>query len=117
MDLMVIAYFVGVAAAIVWVILPLVYLATAPDWKKTKVGRALMYLLGSTSAMFLLLLTSRLIGDYTGKALVHAAVYFLVMLAGLRLAVLFVQLRIEMERIIRAEEQAAANSKGSPNVR
>jgi hypothetical protein len=109
-DLMSFAYMVGVVAAIVWVILPVVYWATAPDWRKTKVGRSLMYLLGSTSALFLLLLTVRLFGQYPGRAFVHAAVYALVLVAGLRLAVLFVQLRIELERLIRAD-LASANDK------
>lgn len=107
MDAMSLANLVGVVAAVVWVILPIVYLVTAPEWHRTKVGRALMYLLGSTAAMFLILLTSRAFGAYPGKVFVHAAIYALVMLAGLRLAVLFVELRMELERLIRADIEAA----------
>lgn len=103
-----IAKLVGVVAAIVWILLPVVYLVTAPDWHRTKVGRALMYLLGSTSAMFVVLLTSRMFGDYAGKPFVHAGVYLLVMMAGLRLAVLFIELRVELERLIRADAAVTA---------
>lgn len=94
---------IGIVAAIVWVTLPAVYWVTAPDWHLTKTGRALMYLLSSTAALFALLLTSRLFGDYAIKPFVHAGVYTAVLLAGIRLAVLFVELRIELERLIRLE--------------
>jgi hypothetical protein len=94
---------VGYVAAIVWETLPIVYRVTAPDWHLTRTGRALMWLLGSTASLFALLLTGRIFGDYEAKPFVHAAVYGAVLYAGVRLAVLFVELRIELEKLIRLE--------------
>lgn len=96
---------IGYMAAIIWVTLPMFYGFTAPDWRKTKTGRALMWLLGSTAAMFLLLLTGRLLGDYLLKPFVQAAIFGGVLFAGVRLAVLFVELRLELEKLIRAERE------------
>lgn len=97
----------GYAAAVIWIALPVVYRATAPDWKRSRTGRALMWLLSSTAALFVLLLTSRLFGDYALKEWVHGTIYALVLFAGLRLSVLFVQLRVELERLIAADAAAA----------
>lgn len=99
---------IGYAAAVVWIVLPIVYLATAPDWHKTRTGKAFVWLLGSTAGLFLLLITGGLFGDYAGKDWVRAAVFAAVLYAGIRLAVLFVKLRIELEQRWRAEDKAAA---------
>lgn len=101
------ANMIGYAAAVVWVVLPIVYLATAPDWRKTRTGRAFMWLLGATAGLFLLLITGGLFGDYPGKEWVRAGVFGAVLYAGIRLAVLFVKLRIELEQRWRAEDRAA----------
>lgn len=101
------AVYIGYVAAIVWVIIPLVYVATAPDWHRTRVGRAFMYLVGSTAALFLLLLTSGVFGNYAGKEWVHGAVYTAVLGAGIHLVGLFIRLRVEGDRLLR-EELAAA---------
>jgi hypothetical protein len=98
------ANYIGYAAAIIWITLPFVYMATAPDWWKSPTGRALMWLLGSTAALFVLLLTGGLFGNYPFKEWVRGGVFAAVLFAGIRLSVLFVQLRIEVERKIRAEE-------------
>lgn len=97
------ANYIGYAAAIIWVTLPLVYLATAPDWRKSRTGRALMWLLGSTAALFVLLLTGGLFGDYPLKEWVRGGVFAAVLYAGIRLSVLFVHLRIEVERRLRQD--------------
>lgn len=98
------ATLVGILAAIVWVTLPFFYWATAPDWHLTKTGRALMWLLGSTAGLFTLLLTSRIFGDYAGKPFVHAAVYAATLYAAVRLAVLFVELRVELAKLVKRED-------------
>lgn len=98
---------IGYGAAVVWIILPIVYLATAPDWHKTRTGRALVWLLASTSLLFVLLLTSRIFGDYWFKGWVHGGIYTAVLYAGVRLSILFIHLRIDLERRFRREDQAA----------
>jgi len=97
------ANYIGYAAAIIWITLPLVYMATAPGWRKSLEGRALMWLLGSTAGLFLLLLTGGIFGDYPFKEWVRGGVFAAVLYAGIRLSVLFVKLRIEIERRIRRE--------------
>lgn len=104
---------IGYAAAVVWVVLPIVYYATAPDWRKTRTGRAFMWLLGSTAGLFLLLITSGIFGDYPFKDWVRGTVFALVLYAGIRLAVLFVHLRIELERRFRNEERAVRAQLGA----
>lgn len=99
------AIYFGYAAAVIWCTLPIVYWVTAPDWRKSSTGRALMWLLGSTAGLFILLLTSRIFGDYWFKEWVHGGVYAAVLYAGIRLSVLFVNLRIEVERRIRRERK------------
>jgi hypothetical protein len=97
------ANYIGYAAAIIWITLPVVYMATAPGWRKSMEGRALMWLLGSTAGLFLLLLTGGLFGNYPGREWVRAGVFAAVLYAGIRLAVLFVRLRVEVERRIRGD--------------
>jgi hypothetical protein len=99
------ANYIGYSAAIIWVTLPLVYMATAPDWRKSRTGRALMWLLGSTAALFVLLLTGGLFRDYPLKEWVRGGVFAAVLYAGIRLSVLFVHLRIEVERRIREDQE------------
>jgi hypothetical protein len=99
------ANYVGYAAAVIWITLPVVYMVTAPDWRKSRTGRALMWLLGSTAGLFLLLITGGIFGDYPFKEWVRAAVFAAVLYAGIRLSVLFVHLRIEVERRIREERK------------
>jgi len=99
------ANYIGYAAAIIWIALPVVYLTTAPDWRRSRTGRALMWLLGSTAALFVLLITGGIFGDYPFKEWVRGSVFAAVLYAGLRLATLFVQLRIEVERRIRGDKQ------------
>lgn len=99
------AIYFGYAAAVIWCTLPVVYCITAPDWRKSSTGRALMWLLGSTAGLFILLLTSRIFGDYWFKEWVHGTVYAAVLYAGIRLSVLFVNLRIEVERRIRRDRK------------
>lgn len=99
------ANYIGYAAAIIWITLPVVYLTTAPDWRKSRTGRALMWLLGSTAALFVLLITGGIFGDYPFKEWVRGGVFAAVLYAGVRLATLFVQLRIEVERRIRGDKQ------------
>lgn len=97
--------FFGYAAAVIWCTLPVVYWVTAPDWRKSRTGKALMLLLASTAGLFILLLTSRIFGDYWFKHYVHGTVYALVLYSGIRLSVLFVHLRIEVERRLREERK------------
>jgi hypothetical protein len=97
--------YIGYAAAIIWCTLPVVYAATAPDWRKSPTGRTLMWLLGSTALLFLLLITGGLFGEYPFKDLVRAAVFAAVFYAGVRVSVLFVQLRIDVERRARNEKK------------
>lgn len=99
------AIYIGYAAAVIWITLPVVYMVTAPDWRKSRTGRALMWLLGSTAALFVLLLTSRIFGAYALKEWVHATIYAAVLYAGVRLSVLFVHLRIEVERSVRDNQE------------
>lgn len=88
-----VAYAIGMVAASVWVCLPLIYWFTAPEFYKTFTGRTIMMLLGATSAMFFMLLTFRIFGNYTGREYVNGFIYILVFIAGIRTAVLFFQLR------------------------
>lgn len=94
------AIYIGYVAAWLWVLLPALYWATAPEWYRTRTGRALMWLLGSTAALFLLLLTGRTFGEYAGKEIVQGIIYSAVLGAGIRLAVLFFQLRLDLNRVV-----------------
>lgn len=87
------AVYIGYLAASVCICLPLIYWVTAPDWWRSRAGRALMMLLGSLGSLFILLITSGLFGDYALREAVRAVIYSSVLVAGVRLAVLFFQLR------------------------
>ena len=87
------AVYLGYIAASVYVCLPLIYLITAPDWHKTRTGRAMMMMLGSLAALFVLLLTAGIFGDYELRELVRYVIYGSVLVAGVRIAFLFFQLR------------------------
>lgn len=95
--------YIGIIAAWAWVALPLLYWATAPDWWRSRTGRVLMLLLGSTAGLFTLLLTGQIFGEYPGREIVRGAIYTLVLVAAVRLAVLFFQLRAELNRRLRLD--------------
>ena len=101
------ADYIGYLAGLVWIVIPFVYLGTAPDWRKTRVGRAFMWLAGSTSALFLLLITGGLFGEYALRQWVRGGVFLAVLFAGLQIIALFLRLRVEGDRL-RREELAAA---------
>ena len=87
------ANYIGYVAASVCMCLPFIYWITAPDWWKSRTGRALMLLLGSLFCLFLLLLTGLFLPRDWREPLRYA-VYSGVLIAGFRLAVLFFQLRL-----------------------
>lgn len=89
------AIYIGYIAASVYACLPFIYWATAFDWYKSSTGRALMMLFASTAATFAMIATSGLFGAYPGRELVRYIVYGALLLAGLRLAVLLFQLKID----------------------
>lgn len=99
------ANYIGYAAAVIWCTLPVVYWVTAPDWHKSATGKTMMWLLGSTAALFALLLTGGLFGDYALKEWVRGTVFLAVFYAGVRVSILFVHLRIEVERRIRGDRK------------
>lgn len=87
--------YLGYVAASICICLPFVYWATAPDWWRSRAGRALMMLLGSLSALFLLLIVGALFRDQTElREGLRYLVYAGVLVAGLRLSILFFQLRL-----------------------
>ena len=49
------AIYIGYLAASVCICLPLIYHITAPDWHRSEAGRALMTLLASLAALFILI--------------------------------------------------------------
>lgn len=86
--------YIGYTAASICICLPFVYWATAPDWWLSRAGRALMMLLGSLSALFLILIVGALFRDNVElREALRYLVYSGVMVAGVRLAILFFQLR------------------------
>lgn len=88
------AVFIGYMAASVCICLPFIYWITAPDWWRSRAGRALMMLLGSLAALFLLLMASALLREYeTAREVLRYVVFSSVLVAGVRLAILFFQLR------------------------
>ena len=97
------ANIIGYLAGVVWFLIPFVYLGTAPDWRKTRVGRAFMWLTGSTAALFFLLITGGIFGDYPFKQWVRAGVFLAVLYAGVQLIVLFLRLRLEGDRLMRED--------------
>jgi hypothetical protein len=87
------AVFIGYIAASVCICLPVIYWITAPDWWKSRTGRALMMLLGSLAALFLLLLTSTFLPG-SAREVLRYVIFTSVLVGGFRLAVLFFQLRL-----------------------
>jgi hypothetical protein len=88
------AIYLGYIAAAVYACLPFVNWIVNPDWHKSSTGRAIMMLLASTAAAFFMIATSGIFGAYPGREAVRYVVYGGLLVAGLRLAVLFVQLKI-----------------------
>jgi FlaA1/EpsC-like NDP-sugar epimerase len=87
--------YIGYIAASICICLPFVYWATAPDWWRSRAGRALMMLLGSLSALFIILIAGALFRDNTElREWLRYFVYSGVLVAGVRLAILFCQLRL-----------------------
>ena len=85
---------VGYLAASVCISLPGIYWVTAPDWWRSRAGRALMMLLSSLGSLLLLLIASGLMREATDvREILRWLVYSYVLVAGVRLAVLFFQLR------------------------
>jgi hypothetical protein len=99
------AVYIGYLAASVCICLPFIYCVTAPDWWRSRTGRALMMLLGSLASLFILLITTGIFGDYPLRELVRAVIYSAVLLAGVRLAVLFFQLRLGADWTKRKDER------------
>ena len=88
------AVYIGYVAASVCICLPAIYWITAPEWWRSRAGRALMMLLSSLASLLLLLLTSRLLAGFPDfREALRYAVYTYVLVAGVRLAILFFQLR------------------------
>lgn len=108
------AVYIGYLAGLVWIIIPFVYLGTAPDWRKTRVGRAFMWLAGSTSGLFLLLITGGLFGDYPFREWVRGGVFLAVLFAGIQLVILFLRLRLEGDRLARENLAAALKERETP---
>ena len=88
------AIYIGYVAGSFFIALPFIYWMTAPDWWRSRTGRALMMLLGSLAAVFLLIMTSSLFGAYPFREWVRAGIYGSAAVAAVRLSVLFFQLRL-----------------------
>lgn len=86
--------YIGYVAGSFWVALPIIYWITAPDWWKTRTGRALMMLLASLASLFILIITSGLFGATPLREVFRLVIYSAVLVAAVRLAVLFFQLRL-----------------------
>lgn len=91
------AVYIGYMAAFVCICLPFIYWATAPDWWRSRAGRALMMLMGSLAALFVLLPTARLFPDPAAREVLRYIIYSAVLTAGVRLAILFFQLRFSAD--------------------
>ena len=89
--------YIGYVAGSFWVALPIIYWATAPDWWRTRTGRALMMLLGSLASLFILIITSGLFGASPLREVLRLVIYSAVLVAAVRLAILFFQLRINAD--------------------
>lgn len=87
------ATYIGYVAASVCICLPFIYWVTAPEWWRSRTGRALMMLLGSLAALFLLLITGTFLHTEAREPLRYI-IFTGVLVAGFRLAVLFFQLRL-----------------------
>ena len=88
---------IGYIAGSFWVALPIIYWVTAPDWWRTRTGRALMMLLGSLASLFILIITSALFGATPLREIFRLVIYSAVLVAAVRLAILFFQLRINAD--------------------
>ncbi|SEI44538.1 hypothetical protein SAMN04487917_101330 [Arthrobacter sp. yr096] len=86
--------YIGYVAGSFWVALPIIYWICHPDWWMTRMGRALMMLLGSLAALFILIITSGIFGATPLREVFRIVIYSAVLVAAVRLAVLFFQLRI-----------------------
>ncbi|ASN20714.1 putative phage holin [Arthrobacter sp. YN] len=89
--------YIGYVAGSFWVALPIIYWITAPDWWKTRTGRALMMLLASLASLFILIITSGLFGATPLREVFRLVIYSAVLVAAVRLAVLFFQLRLDAD--------------------
>lgn len=89
--------YIGYVAGSFWVALPIIYWVTAPDWWKTRTGRALMMLLGSLASLFILIITSGLFGASPLREILRLVIYSAVLVAAVRLAILFFQLRLNAD--------------------
>ena len=89
--------YIGYIAGSFWVALPIIYWVTAPDWWRTRTGRALMMLLGSLASLFILIITSALFGATPLREIFRLVIYSAVLVAAVRLAILFFQLRINAD--------------------
>jgi len=89
--------YIGYVAGSFWVALPIIYWVTAPDWWKTRTGRALMMLLGSLASLFILIITSGLFGATPLREVFRLVIYSAVLVAAVRLAILFFQLRLNAD--------------------
>ena len=88
---------IGYVAGSFFIALPFIYWITAPEWWKSREGRAFMMMLGSLAAVFLLIMTSSLFGAYAFRDLVRTFIYTVAAVAAVRLAVLFFQLRLKAD--------------------
>lgn len=89
--------YIGYVAGSFWVALPIIYWVTAPDWWRTRTGRALMMLLGSLASLFILIITSGLFGATPLREVFRLVIYSAVLVAAVRLAILFFQLRLNAD--------------------
>lgn len=88
------AVYIGYLAASVCMCLPFIYWITAPDWWRSRTGRALMMLLGSLGTLFAWLVAARIfVPDRSTREAISYVIFSLLLVAGMRLAVLFFQLR------------------------
>ena len=85
---------IGYVAGSFFIALPFIYWITAPEWWKSREGRAFMMMLGSLASLFLLIMTSSLFGAYAFRDLVRTLIYTANAVGAVRLAVLFFQLRL-----------------------
>lgn len=88
------AIYIAYVAGSFWVALPLIYWGTAPDWWKSRTGRALMMLFASLALLFILIITSSLFGATPLREVLRYIVYSTVALAAIRIAALLFQLRL-----------------------
>ena len=88
---------IGYVAGSFFIALPFIYWITAPEWWKSREGRAFMMMLGSLASVFLLIMTSSLFGAYELRDLVRTFIYTVAAVGAVRLAVLFFQLRLKAD--------------------